>query len=153
MSDLHEGGSEDQFDLMTASRQEIFDQSVGKVLAQGKAAMIKKARHQNFVCQYYSPADGSRCAAGWLFDEDTARTLPNCRFSELDQTAGLEWLSGMSVDDIDLIGDLQEAHDNSAVEGPDVSAGPNKTDDKVFIKLFELKAKSIARAFGLKWNF
>lgn len=126
------------------TKQEIFDKAVGGVINQGRLA-------QTFDGCYYLSHDGkSRCAIGWLVDEETARgwTDDVCEQSPcltgLTDTHGEDAvLSALEANGIPRDGHtfnwllaLQNVHDSvSTLEG------------------FEAAAKRFAEASNLQFNF
>lgn len=122
--------------------QEIFDFAVGKVIEQGRPAMV------NGHCRYRTP-EGNVCAFGALipnsmyrkrFEDGTAAAI---LVEGVDKTKYSAELAGSLEAHHQLITQLQRAHDDIAsyMEGED------------FVTNFRHRAEAIAKSYGLTFNF
>lgn len=138
------------------SKQETFDTVVSFLIAQGKPAKGRDG------CMYRGP-DGTKCAAGCL--------IPDEMYSEDMEGGGIgirlvnypkplpyswEWRSKMVSSvlancghDLELVNDLQYAHDDSTLIGwPRLS-----TSADTFLDEFKRRAQSVAQRFNLEWKY
>jgi hypothetical protein len=96
---------------MGRSRQEMFDRSVRKVIAQG-------GRSENHLgrCAYSSP--GRRCAIGWLLSLEEIGEVCKRGFNTGASVQHLirQELVGLNLEEADFLSDLQAAHDNARKE-------------------------------------
>lgn len=113
--------------------QEIFDISVGQIIKQG--GLSKKA---NGMCAYRGDG-GMMCAVGALMDDETAEAA-----DALDPEFGADignvvyagLLEGFDHDELELMADLQDAHDVA-----------------LDVDFFVDAAKGIAKKHRLEWRF
>lgn len=94
--------------------QQVFDHVVTSVLAQGY-----RCTDLGGACAYHTPA-GARCAVGWCLPEDVARA-----FAEYAADSVTSVVEDMPLADLgapawvrlhlDLLSDLQYAHDNAGI--------------------------------------
>lgn len=100
---------------MTYTNQSIFDQAVQGVLDQGQPSFDPIYKE----CLYRGP-NGSRCAAGHL--------LPDSEYNpnfEHNGASDINWFNDkFSIEQMDLITDLQIAHDSAS--GDYTDDDPNK---------------------------
>ncbi len=144
------------------NKQEVFDKVARHFIVEGNPSAINGR-----VCSYLTP-EGSRCAIGIFFDDDTLadnkssvssircmmgyRTTlsENVDDGELNHIWSLakslrEKFGYLNIDDITFLRDIQQAHDYSA---------PNLHLDAVAIETFKerMKNKLIMLAGGYKLN-
>lgn len=96
--------------------QRSFDMAAVALVKQGKPSGVMEA-DDGFQCLYRGP-EGTRCAAGWLFEGEAG-----VDFEEEDRctqplTAALLESNGHNVN---FVAELQEAHDIPAVNSPTAS--------------------------------
>lgn len=125
---------------MTIKRtnQELFDHVIQMMRQQGRPSLniVDGADGRLWNTCVYLSSDGCRCSAGHLMDNPT----PNMRGSPIMGEAREELIrSGVGLEQLGLVCDLQYAHDRSA----------KQIGDQTFFGEFERHAKQIAKA----WEF
>lgn len=126
------------------TRQEIFDKAVGNILDQGRLA------HSDQGCYYLSHDGKTRCAIGWLVDEETARGWTSDDGKESSGLAGVAETLGL-----ERVQAAFEANDVPAFE-PDINwliSLQEVHDCATSIDGFRAMAKAFAHQNNLKFNF
>lgn len=121
--------------VKTMNMQEIFDKSVGGVIAQGRKS------GQMGSCKYRSH-DGTKCAVGHLITDeayDYSHEGLSVNHADVRGMLAASGIDTINADFLDMANQLQVAHDWAG--------------DKHFIDEFKDKAKETAKSFDLKWNF
>lgn len=118
--------------------QQLFDQAVSAILNQGAPSKFPESG----MCAYRGPHQ-NRCAVGWLIHDDYYD--PDFEGIEVGIDPNiLEAVMQSHPDaqvDVDLLLDMQRAHDAASETGPD------------FIPDFRARAMGVAQLHGLNWNF
>lgn len=103
--------------------QEIFDKSVSGVLAQGGPSVS----NSGYYCMYRGP-NGRKCAAGHLIDDE--HYSPEFEGAYADEIAFPPLLTGgVAKDQLELIRELQKAHDRAATFGDFITGFKNGATD------------------------
>ena len=123
--------------------QDIFDKALGGVIRQGNLAI-----HGAYAACSYRTPDGRACGVGQLLDDETAAKLDACR----DDPNGDSSINCVPValvpielhPHLDLLGEIQHAHDD---------AGSGRQDaDARLLKYLDLM-ENVAHRNGLEVKF
>lgn len=126
--------------------QEIFDKSVGGVIAQGGPGVMWC--DEGSTCVYLAD-DGKKCAAGQLLSSEALERTRRQSFGSLfipghpDPMAGVADLlimSGITLDQFLLVGALQKAHDDNS-----------RVSDFLFV--FKVAVEQVAADYSLEFKF
>ena len=88
------------------TQQEMFDKALLGVVKQGALS-----KNEYGLCLYRTK-EGYACAVGQLIDNKTAKLWDTLEDSGI-KNIPLDWLPTHFVDNINFLGDMQKAHDNS----------------------------------------
>ena len=120
--------------------QEVFDFAVSKVIEQGRPATVGS------ICAYRADMD-RKCAFGHLIPDSLyeSRFEGGSVYSILNTNGALKYSSELSASlgrHLDLLADLQSAHDRNATRNA-----------KDFVTNFRHRAEAVAKRYGLTFNF
>jgi len=128
------------------SPQELFDECVGHVLKQGRAAVVESFDDSGAVvtssCVYLSP-DGLSCAMGGpIVKRGLYEPWMEMKTIEHEALSKVRWALGITDGTmLALARKLQSAHDEAQSEGERFGCN--------FLDSFRVKAENVAARFGL----
>jgi hypothetical protein len=118
--------------------QEVFDQSVGGVIRQGRQAGEKDPA--GYIRCLYRDPEGGACAYGQCIpDSMYDKGMEQHNADELNSKG---WVPESLKRHLPLLIELQNAHDNE-----------HRTYPGQWLRGFEARVKDIAHEFGLVWKF
>lgn len=118
--------------------QDVFNKAVRGVINQGKPAGYRdNAVTGGFRCQYRDQ-QGRACAVGMLLDDETGRKAEDMGIGGVEDLVKEHLLPEDLVPHLNLLVDLQQAHDNAA----------DHLD--TFVETFTHKAGDVARRHNLE---
>lgn len=126
-------------------RQAVFDHVVPRMLAQGKPSI------EGSACKYRSGTHSEPicCAVGFLIDDDNYSPSMEDKspaiVGRMVPTSNPTWQKAFRSEDHFLC-DLQDCHDNSAVE---CAFNPHLDFNSEFLR----RAKNLANSYNLQWRY
>lgn len=103
--------------IIHGSSQELFTKSVTHLLTQGKKSQRQRIGRSDYQCLYWNPESGDRCAVGCLIpDQAVCQDIDDLRDASILTLIQESELSFPDVHNTTLLDDLQDCHDEYAVE-------------------------------------
>lgn len=122
------------------NKQEIFDECLNKMRAQGKPGM-----HATKTCAYLAK-DGSKCAIGILLTQEQLEKVKDyvCSVTALPKEILQERFGDLDVKERRFLADLQHAHDAAVTKA--------EYTDEPWLACFEQNMQDLAQYEGLVYN-